>query len=372
MGKIKEIYKYSYNDVSVIPAKITDIKHRSECNPFKNGFLPIFAAPMTSVVNEENFLFYEDNHIIPILPRNYSLETRIDYSLQNRWAAYSLSEFTDVWCNEEKKILFDSEAQANVLIDVANGHMKSLYDASKKAKDIYGDNLILMVGNIANPETYEIAAKSGVDYVRCGIGGGEGCITSTNTSINYPQASLISDMVEIKEHLKMGNPYMKLPKIVADGGIRNFCDVIKALSIGADYVMIGGIFGKLLESASPCIMFTENGTQEVSGLSLKVSGGFEYNGNGNFTLDGKPLRMMKKFYGMASKLGQKDIGSEEKVEEGIVKMFPLQGTIDEWVEKMIHYLMSAMSYVNCNDVSNLSECADVMLVTTNAYECINR
>jgi hypothetical protein len=37
------------------------------------------------------------------------------------------------------------------------------------------------------------------------------------------------------------------PKIVSDGGIRNYSDIIKALALGADYVMCGSIFSKMLE-----------------------------------------------------------------------------------------------------------------------------
>ena len=42
---IKDI-KYSYNDVMVIPAKVSTIEHRSECETFhKDGFLPISLGP---------------------------------------------------------------------------------------------------------------------------------------------------------------------------------------------------------------------------------------------------------------------------------------------------------------------------------------
>ena len=48
---------YSYNDLTIIPSIISDINSRSECNPFVddiNNLLPIFTAPMASVVNEDN------------------------------------------------------------------------------------------------------------------------------------------------------------------------------------------------------------------------------------------------------------------------------------------------------------------------------
>ena len=63
--------KYSYYDVMVVPAKVSTIEHRSECDPFhKDGYLPIFTAPMSTVVNLNNYDLFEQNHIHAIMPRN--------------------------------------------------------------------------------------------------------------------------------------------------------------------------------------------------------------------------------------------------------------------------------------------------------------
>ena len=53
-----------------------------------------------------------------------------------------------------------------------------------------------MVGNIANPETYITAYESGADYVRVGIGGGNGCF-SKNTKISMADGSFknIQDVI---------------------------------------------------------------------------------------------------------------------------------------------------------------------------------
>ena len=42
--------KYGYNDVSIVPAKISYINHRFNVNPYYDYcMLPIFAAPMSSI-----------------------------------------------------------------------------------------------------------------------------------------------------------------------------------------------------------------------------------------------------------------------------------------------------------------------------------
>ena len=65
-----------------------------------------------------------------------------------------------------------------------------------------------MMGNIANPETYLECAKCGVDYVRCSIGSGMGCITSSNLGLHFPNASLIDAIVTYKKGIKKIKRFM--------------------------------------------------------------------------------------------------------------------------------------------------------------------
>lgn len=168
---------YSYNDVMIQPAVISEIEHRSECNVFlEDGKLPIFTAPMSTVVNEKNYDIFEKNGINAIMPRNISLDVRLDYARNGKWAAFSLSEFEQYFCNEEDNNV--SQRNFKVLIDIANGHMKKMYDLVKKSKAIYGSHITIMVGNIANPNTYYELAKAGCDFVRFGVGGGSGCFVN--------------------------------------------------------------------------------------------------------------------------------------------------------------------------------------------------
>ena len=125
---IKEM-KYSYNDIAIVPAIKSNVEHRSECNPYTGKFgessLPIFTAPMSTVVNEKNFSLFEDNNIIPILPRNFPLETRIDYLKRGKWAAVGLQEFEDLFIRNNWNM--ELYPDVNVLIDIANGHMSKLH-----------------------------------------------------------------------------------------------------------------------------------------------------------------------------------------------------------------------------------------------------
>ena len=78
MKSIIENIGYSYTDLTIVPARISQITSRSMCNPFdENGMLPLFTAPMSSVVNEKNFELWKKRGIIPILTRNVSFEKRV-------------------------------------------------------------------------------------------------------------------------------------------------------------------------------------------------------------------------------------------------------------------------------------------------------
>lgn len=170
---INKDIKYSYNDIALVPSDVSSIEHRDECNVFKDGKLPLFTAPMSSVVDEYNFKLFEDNGINAILPRTIDIEIRKKYSIEGKWSAYSLNEFEELFCSKDNKIYSVNKIKA--LVDVANGHMSKLFNLVKESKMIYSNEIEIMIGNIANPNTYYFAAECGADYVRLGIGAGLGC-----------------------------------------------------------------------------------------------------------------------------------------------------------------------------------------------------
>lgn len=202
MALVKNKTYYTYSDVTIVPGEVSSIEHRSECIPLDENFmLPLFTAPMDTVVNEANFQIFNEEMIYAILPRTIKLETRIDYSIKNRWAAYSLTEFEDVFCNTLQKLNESNGICA--LIDIANGHMKKVLDLIRAAKNIYGKNITIMVGNIANPKTFARLSEAGADFIRCGIG--SGCfIANTNITLSDNTKKYIQD-IQIGDKVKTIN-----------------------------------------------------------------------------------------------------------------------------------------------------------------------
>lgn len=413
--------KYSFCDLQIKPARKTSIVSRKECNARYDGMLPLFNAPMDSVVNEKNYQIYKDNGINVIIHRDVDFKIRLGLTKSGEWCAYTLSEFEKVFC-DDKTDIYDNMETVYALIDLANGHMEKIFTLAKAAKRIANEKnvkLVLMSGNIANPETYRDYCESGIDYVRCSVGTGSMCLTSANLSIGMSNASLIDEIYNIKQEListYMNKPteYFTYTNIVADGGIKNYSDAIVALACGADYVMIGGIFASFLES---CANIEEtNGTNDpnVGFLYKHIEDHYifsvprtsenykEYNefvtkynlSDAKYTnsplvkssydhmlidLSSEQLyipevakwivkhtHLRKSSHGMSTKeaqisgmisRGEKVDKSKLKTSEGKTIVRDVQYSVGQWTENFEDYLRSAMSYTDCRTLDDFKgEC----------------
>ena len=349
---------YSLGDVTIIPGESTTILHRSQCDPFtksiegKENYYPVIAAPMASVISSENYKLFHEQGISCIIPRNIPLEKRKKLCMEVM-CAFSLNEVEENFINNKYSLLGD---KLHILIDIANGHMVKEIAIGKTLKELYGDNVILMGGNIANPQTYFLYNDAGFDFLRLGIGGGSQCITSTQLGVHYPMASLIGDTVELMRD--KGIYFDKgRTKIIADGGINSFSDAIKCLALGADYIMMGKVFAKAKEACGDTfVMYDEK--------------------------SGNP-RTYRRYYGMSTKRAQAEILGYNTIEEAkkdTIKLKTAEGrsedllieyTLQGWVENFDSYLRSAMSYTGSEYLSTFPMRAEVRVISSLSGTLIN-
>jgi GMP reductase len=374
--------RYGYNDVMIQPCAVSNIEHRSECNPFigkvsypteEYDMLPIFAAPMSTVVDLDNYDTFYKNHIYAIIPRNIPWEQRKTCIENGNWVAVSLKEFEDYICTITNFENLHSSYNLKILIDVANGNMSKIFKLCEKAKEIHGEHITLMAGNIANVQTYDMYCNYGIDYVRVGIGGGMACTTSSNCSVHDGMASMLSEMSIIKSNRESKGKFCT--KIIADGGTRNYSDVIKALSLGADYVMLGGLLSSCIESAGDIYEKDAVGNHiKVDKASLKKEDGNYVTYDGPFGDKVVHYMLYKEFYGMASKYGQIAInGKKTKTSEGIKKEILIQTDLPTWTDNMCAYLRSAMSYCGIKDIKDFNpHNVTVQLISNNVRDSINK
>ena len=361
---IKETEKLTLDDLTIIPAATSYVLHRSDCNPYYNiegygKFLPVMAAPMGALINERNYTVFSDNGITPVIPRTVSGEIRLE--LLKKDAAFVALSL------EEAKMLFDTDNPAvtnkcRICIDMAQGHLSSLYECIFSIKQRWGSNVTVMSGNIANPDAYEMYCKVRCDYVRVGIGNGSQCTTSCLTAVHYPLASLLDDISHIREKIVKDytddrfSDFTDRPvctKIVADGGIKSYADIIKALGLGADYVMVGKPFAHCTEAAEPIYQYT--------GKSLFPDYVPEASVHYYSDKDYIPKSWKRKYYGMSTHKAQQLINENSlcpspdfklKGEEGISEEIEVNTTLKAWINGFTDAFRSAMSYADCNAVSD--------------------
>jgi IMP dehydrogenase/GMP reductase len=346
--------KFDFNDILIEPAVETDIISRKTINnrygaPSGSfGHLPIIAAPMDTVVSNKNLQDFMHAGVSVCLPRGeFYQKSNLLQGSKMIFNSYSLIDFTEKFITHNP-----ADYPSHILIDIANGHMKDLVYITKKAKEKYGKTMILMVGNVAHPDTYKSLSLAGADYIRIGIGNGNGCLTTEQTGIGFPMGSLVRECYIIKESL----PAEKRANIVADGGMKKYADVIKALSLGADYVMLGSILNKSLESAG------DNYWKKI-----KITPGMAK------FLYGKGFVITKKFRGMSTKEVQKKWGNSTlKTSEGVVRYRPVEYKLSTWVNNFSDYLKSAMSYTNCNEIEQFIGKVKYNKISYQAYMRYNK
>ncbi len=225
---------------------------------------------------------------------------------------------------ERAKVLLDASADA-LVIDVAHGHTDEVIRAVRKLKETFGD-IQVVAGNVATPEGFEDLASAGADAVKVGIGPGTVCTTRIVTGVGVPQLTAILSCAE--KSIEWGVP------IIADGGIRNSGDLVKAIAAGASTVMIGSLLA---------------GTDESPGATIS-RGGKKY----------KVYRGMASFYAMLARDFKEDkqidldsIVDYAYTSEGVEAYVPYRGRASELLNQLVAALRAGMSYCGARNIREL-------------------
>jgi len=367
MGNINTDIKFDFNDILITPKRTTKIVSRYKDIDLPLN-LPLITAPMDTVVNLDNYRDFINTRITVSLPRTIKLSdyykhfylVKSEYILTLPRIEYEdhvipnvgLQDLDDIFNYDSYNVLNKIPA---ISIDVANGHMEIILEKYVKPIKKINPNIKIMIGNIANPKTYQYYAESKmIDFIRVGIGNGNGCLTTKQTGVGYPMASLIHETRKIKDSMNLC--YCNLPAIVADGGMKEYSDIIKAYGLGADYVMLGSLFNKSLESA---------GDNYYNGRKISIKRAQ--------TLFDQGKSIQKIFRGMSTKEVQKELGKKNiRTSEGVVQYRNVEYKLNNWLNNFRHYLMSAMSYCDANNLEDFIGGVDFTLITEKAYERFNK
>ncbi|HEV2093168.1 MAG TPA: GuaB3 family IMP dehydrogenase-related protein [Rubrobacter sp.] len=107
-------------------------------------------------------------------------------------------------------------------------------------------NVPVVVGGCASYSTALHLMRTGAVGVLVGVGPGRICTTRGVIGVGVPQATAVSDAAaaRMRHYLETG----EYVNVIADGGMRTGGEVAKAITCGADAVMLGSAFAKAEEA----------------------------------------------------------------------------------------------------------------------------
>ena len=305
-----------FADISLIPNVVSLISSRDQINT--SNYLPdsrllkfpLIGAPMRDVCNGDSVNKLIELGCLGIIHRFYSLEDQVSEFRKNRLAAAAIGINSDYI--ERYKVLL-SEGCTLFCIDVANGASQSVMKAIESLLKI-NQKVKFIVGNVASAETFRWAANlPNVVGVRVGIAGGTSCSTKNATGVFCPMASLILACKDVKDKEGIG------AAIIADGGIREPQDMCKAISLGADCVMVGSVLAAASDSPAEFIK--------------------------------KDEKVYKLYHGSASLEIQKTYKEVPRYIEGKTTLLEFNNeSVEQIVGRFGDGLKSSMSYFNATDI----------------------
>jgi len=225
-----------------------------------------------------------------------------------------------------------------ITVDTAHGHSKGVIDMVKLVKEMY-PGLQVIAGNVATAEGAIALADAGADAVKVGIGPGSICTTRVVAGVGVPQLFAVYECAKALE--SRGIP------VIADGGIKQTGDIVKALGAGASSIMAGSLFA---------------GGEETPGETILYEG-----------------RKFKSYRGMGS-VEAMDKGSKDRyfqddtdvvtklVPEGIVGRVPYKGMLAEVVYQYIGGLRAGMHYCGAANIEDLQKAKFVRITAAGMRE----
>jgi IMP dehydrogenase len=225
--------------------------------------------------------------------------------------------------------MYAEEGVLAVNIDIAHGHSQHMVDMIKR---LTKEGVNVIAGNVATYHGAKRLADAGAQVIKVGIGPGSLCTTRIVTGHGVPQLSAIEDVSRLALEYSVS--------IIADGGIRNAGDCVKALAFGADMIMIGSLFA---------------GTKESPGKPVQLT-----NEQGKYY-------WAKEYRGMASRAARNSVTETDSsyTPEGESTFVRLKGPVKDIVDQLVGGMRSGLSYSGAHTLKQLRHTAEYVTITGN-------
>ena len=317
-----------FDDVLLVPRK-SSIPSRDDImigadlpRGFGHLYLPVIAAPMTTVCEDEmcNALFNCGG--MGIIHRYNTIEEQAEIIKKVTVPLYGVAIGATGDYLERTSSAYTLGTRI-FLIDVAHGHHENVARAIGLLRKHFDMDILIIAGNVATAEGAMFLSSCGADMVRVGIGGGSVCTTRIVTGHGLPT---LESVCRVKQS-------RNTTPIIADGGIRNSGDAVKALAAGASFVMLGSVLA---------------GTNECP--------------NGG-TWNGKIA-----YEGMASNVAQhrrkKPGDKDPQYIEGTTAMIDPKGSVASVMKPFAAWIRSGLSYSGARTVPELYEYHEFVKVSS--------
>jgi len=337
--KIREDIGLTFDDVLLVPRKSAiDSRFNGEID-FTMQFLPnvslrypLISANMDSVTELQMMQAMHKLHGLGIIHRFMPIEKH--KSMLNASGVGPTIGCVGIGDNGKKRAEALVAVCDGFLVDIAHGHCDAMIRQIEWLKSLEKP---VIAGNIATASGAIDLMDAGAHSIKVGVGPGSLCSTRLKTGAGIPQLTAIMDVREaIDAWYRYKDQDFFKPTLIADGGIKNSGDIIKAFVAGADAVMMGNVFA---------------GTEESPGQIINMPG------------KGK----IKVYRGMASKEAQEDWKGKATSIEGEMTWVPYKGSVDNIFEDIINGMCSGMSYQNARNVNELRENAVFVRQTPAGY-----
>ncbi len=331
LNKIIPSEGLTFDDVLVLP-NFTDIKRQEiilSSRLTKNIKLdiPLISSPMDTVTASQMALALGRLGGIGIIHRNLTIEDQLKKIQKVKQENLLVGAAVGLGKDLEERTEALVTAGVDVLvIDSAHGFSKWVIEATKFIHQKY-PHVALIAGNIATAAGAKALIEAGADSLRVGMGPGSICTTRVISGMGVPQITAIMEVASITQKYNI--------PVIADGGIKNSGDIVKAIAAGADTVMLGSLFA---------------GSDEAPGEKVTVKGKIykRYRGMGS-------VAAMKQ--GGAARYGQEYIQGKEKklIAEGVEGLVPYKGKLEDVVSQLTGGLRTGMYYVGAKNIEELKE-----------------
>jgi IMP dehydrogenase len=345
-GDVLLVPRYS----SVIPKNVTT---KSRLTKTINLNIPIVSAAMDTVTESDMAIAMALNGGLGFVHKNLTIEEQCHLITKVKTHLVDFAKYPLANVDENKKLLVGAavsiavnniervQSLVNVGVDVitidsAHGDSYNVITAIKTFKEKF-PKLELVAGNIATKSGAKHLINAGVDALKVGIGPGSICTTRIISGVGVPQLSAIN---EVYKYARRKN----IP-IIADGGIRYSGDITKALAMGADCVMLGGLLAATLESPGKIVTIGKQKYKSYVGMGSMIA--------------------MKR--GSSDRYFQNNVDASKLVPEGVEASLKYKGSVHDMIYQLIGGLRSGMGYCGAQTIEELKKRARFVGITISGY-----